>query len=296
MTAVDVIIPAFNAEKFIGDALSSVRAQTCPLNRIIVVDDGSTDRTVERVAAFSRQTTPGMIVLVSQANAGPSAARNTGVRKSEAPYIAFLDADDTWAPDKIELQMRLFAAGDFALGVVYCDAAGMTEDGTVIASRSRKTMYRGNIARALLKGNVVRGSASAVVIRRAALDLAGPFDEVLRSGEDWDMWLRLSRHCRFDFVDRKLVYLRRSSGDGQALRRRRLDQELAFLDKRTREGDLAPSAVRSFRRRMAELGLRGSDLERWSAISPELRRALASASGKVGHLLGVTNRQIRLLK
>jgi glycosyltransferase involved in cell wall biosynthesis len=107
-----VVIPAFNAEATIVDALQSVLAQTIPAAQIIVVDDGSTDRTAELVA---RQ--PGPIRLIRQANAGPGAASNRGLLASDSEYIAMLDADDLWLPDKAERQLALLHARPDLAGV-----------------------------------------------------------------------------------------------------------------------------------------------------------------------------------
>lgn len=118
---VDVIIPAYNAASFIEQALESIVAQGSCVASIIIVDDGSTDETVAIVQAFSRKYGNLKVRCITQKNAGPSAARNSGLRCAESEFVALLDADDLWHPEKISSQLALF---DFPtlpnLGVVYC--------------------------------------------------------------------------------------------------------------------------------------------------------------------------------
>src|SRR5690606_2092587 len=99
---ISVIIPAFNAAPFLKWTLDSVRAQTHPATEIVVVDDGSTDGTVDLVCSFGDDR----VRVISQINAGQAAARNRGIREATQPYLAFLDADDLWHPDKLRYQMR----------------------------------------------------------------------------------------------------------------------------------------------------------------------------------------------
>src|SRR5713226_5813779 len=110
---VAVVVPAHNAEDFLDETLESVWAQTTPPSEVIVVDDGSTDRTAD-IAQRHRVT------LLSQGNRGPSAARNTAIRATTQPWIAFLDADDVWEPEKLEAQWQAVQACPEA-GAVFCD-------------------------------------------------------------------------------------------------------------------------------------------------------------------------------
>ena len=119
---VDVIIPLYNNARFVGEALRSVLAQTLPPQSVIVVDDGSTDDGAQVVQRFIADTNaPTRISYVHQPNAGPNAARNMGVARSTATFLAFLDADDLWHPTKLEKQMAVFGDAPVTLGLVYCD-------------------------------------------------------------------------------------------------------------------------------------------------------------------------------
>ncbi len=211
LAPVDVIVPMHNAAAFVERALHSVLQQTKPPVRLIVVDDGSTDDGAARVEAVRHgYSGPVSIVLARQANAGPNAARNHGVRLGDAPYVAFLDADDRWRPEKLERQLALLDAGQEDLLMVYCHAEWINETEQPVAGPPLKEAVplRGRVFERLLERNRITGSASAVLVRRAAFDITGPFDEELLTMEDLDMWLRIADHGRIDLVEEVLVSIR----------------------------------------------------------------------------------------
>jgi len=122
--AIDVIIPVYNGAAYVGQAIESALNQTYAATTIYVIDDGSTDATAETVKPYRRHH---RLHYVYKANGGLSSARNHGIRVSHNPYLAFLDADDIWAKDKLAQQMALFdTTRDRKLGVVYCDYANMS--------------------------------------------------------------------------------------------------------------------------------------------------------------------------
>lgn len=221
--SVDVIIPVYNGERYIRQALASVLSQDHAPNRIIVVDDGSTDATAELVQGYA---SPIPIQHLYQANRGPNAARNTGIAKSTSEYLAFLDADDEWFPEKLSRQLRVFQAGELKdLAAVYSHYAIIDESGAVCEDAYLVPLdpaNRGRIFDRLLPGNLITGSASGILIRRECLDRVGEFDESLRGCEDWDMWLRLAQRYQFDYVAEKLVKIRSHDGNAQ------LDSNLMF--------------------------------------------------------------------
>jgi glycosyltransferase involved in cell wall biosynthesis len=207
--SVDVVIPVFNGERFLGDTLASVISQTCAPQKIIVVNDGSTDGTERMVESYP---SPIPIQHIKQANRGLSSARNAGIANCDSQCVAFLDADDLWEPSKIERQVALFLNSPFSnLGAVYC---GIKKVDAVGADRMRpdvrpfETGIRGQILDRLIHSNCVTGSASSVMIRRECLATVGLFDESLPTCEDWDMWLRMALRFQFDFVDEPLVRIR----------------------------------------------------------------------------------------
>ena len=212
---IDVVIPVYNGEKYIIQAIQSVERQTFKPEKIIIVNDGSTDQTKERIQTYQSYIP---IEYVEKSNGGPNSARNTGLKHATAEYVAFLDADDEWEPIKLQEQISIFQKTKFKnLGVVYCKYRVINEYGDIIphAIVLPDPAMRGNIFKKLLPANLITGSASAVLIRRSLFKKTGSFDENLCVGEDWDMWLRLAKECEFDYVDQDLVKIRRHQTNTQ---------------------------------------------------------------------------------
>ena len=203
MPLVSVVIPAYNAASFIDASVGSVLAQSFRDLEIVVVDDGSTDATADRVRAFGQR-----VRLVRQTNRGVSAARNAGVSLAQGRYVAFLDADDAWQPAKIDRQIEaLRRHGDCGA----CYTAIQIADAQMRPFAEQRSAD-GIVSRAalLVRGNVVTGSASAVLCEKDAIVAAGGFDEQLSLCADWDAWVRLAERTRFAYVDEPLVVYRRT--------------------------------------------------------------------------------------
>jgi glycosyltransferase involved in cell wall biosynthesis len=197
---VSVIIPAFNAEATIDETLRSVRAQTYCRLEIAVVDDGSTDRTAQIVRAHAKADP--RIHLYSQPNAGVAAARNLGVARTSGAYVAPIDADDLWAPTKIERQVRLMTCSRKRLGLVYTWFCVINEAGRVQMHEFRADA-EGSVLAELLRRNLV-GSGSALM-RRRAIEEAGGYDTALRGAgaegcEDYKLYLAIAERYEFAVV------------------------------------------------------------------------------------------------
>ena len=192
MPNVSVIIPAYNQGHYLGQAIRSVLDQTYPHFEVIVVDDGSTDSTREVVHSF----TDARIRYVYQENRGLSAARNTGIRSASSPYVSFLDSDDLFLPDKLQLLVAE-SESEPGCGLIAGQAIPIDEQGNTIG----KAFVEGLPADSadLLLGNPLH--VGSVLVSRLWQDRVGFFDEDLRSYEDWDLWLRLARAgCRMSWV------------------------------------------------------------------------------------------------
>lgn len=182
---VTVVMPVYNVGPYVAEAIHSVLSQTYQALELIVVDDGSTDDTVERVAAHHDPR----LHLLRQANAGSSAARNSGIAHGTGELIAFIDGDDVWLPDKLARHVAyLRDHSDADLTFAWSRIVDENGDDTGRASVRAAGIVPFERLFAL---NVV-GNGSAVVLRRDALDRAGLFDEQLRAAVEHDVWLRVS--------------------------------------------------------------------------------------------------------
>ena len=197
MTAVSVIIPTFNRAQKVRRAISSVLFQTFRDYEIIVVDDGSTDETSLSLAPFRTHIRH----LAHPKNLGVSAARNTGIRASKGPLIAFLDSDDYWLPEKLALQVAFFESRPEVLA---CQTQEhWIRKGVRVNPGKKHLKPSGEIFDASLKLCLV--SPSAVMLKRSLLDEVGLFDEALPVCEDYDLWLRTSSRYPIHLIETALV-------------------------------------------------------------------------------------------
>jgi glycosyltransferase involved in cell wall biosynthesis len=198
---ISVVIPAYNSEPFIAEAIESVLAQTVPPDEVIVVDDGSTDGTADALQRFGSR-----VQLLQQANKGPSAARNRGASAARGTWLAFIDADDTWLPTKLQRQLEIASAEKVKM--VYTDRFNIGNKGALPDVQSEvQRLYRGDVFLDLLQeGNHI--SLSSVLIETELFQALGGFAEHIRSGEDWDLWIRLAERHRIGVVDEPLLRYR----------------------------------------------------------------------------------------
>lgn len=203
---VSVIMPAYNREKYLAAAVESVIAQTFGDWDLVIVDDGSTDRTAAIARDFSRRH-PDRIRVLSQGNAGVTVARNAAIRAAGGTHFAFLDSDDLWPPIKLERQAALFAAQP-DLAFAYSGYLLIDEAGRPTREVRPDPRFQGRIQDLLwLEDNEIVGAT--LMIRRDALFEAGLFDERLKGSENLDLRLKLARLGPVAFVDEPLYSYRR---------------------------------------------------------------------------------------
>jgi hypothetical protein len=207
MPQVSVIIPTYNAERTILDTIASVQQQTFCDFELVVINDGSTDRTPELLDRVADKR----LNIFSYENGGLPVARNRGIFHSTGEFIAFLDADDLWTADKLELQLAALQKSP-ETGVAYSWTCSMYDkEDSLSFNPCTPVFFEGNVHAELLLSNFI-GSGSNALIRRQAIESVGDFDPSLKSSEDWDYWLRLSACWLFALVPKYQVLYRRSSG------------------------------------------------------------------------------------
>jgi GT2 family glycosyltransferase len=197
-----IIIPTYNQAAYIQATIDSALSQTYRDVEVIVVDDGSTDETSERLKDYRNK-----IHCLRQNNKGPSAARNLGFRASKGDYILFLDSDDLLSPDMIATHVETQLANPI-IGLTYSRWKQIDPSGTKILGEISPIKPEGDLIQALLRRKLFF-YGSATVMRRECLEKVGLFDESLSWGEDVDMWLRIAQAgFSFGFVDRTLTSYR----------------------------------------------------------------------------------------
>jgi glycosyltransferase involved in cell wall biosynthesis len=199
MPFVSVVIPAYNAGRYIEDTLNSVLSQTFKDRDIIIIDDGSTDNTLTLVQKY-KELHPNAIKLIQQNNSGPAAARNAGIKSTTSKYISFLDSDDLWVPGKLESQIKFIESQPEQVGLVYSRVARFDNKGLWLSSINHKPHhYSGNIYKQLIKGNII--TTQTVITKRICFDKVGLFDTSPDIIEDYDMWLRIAKYYHVAFMD-----------------------------------------------------------------------------------------------
>lgn len=199
---VSVIVPVYNREKLVKEAVSSILAQTYKNLEIILINDGSTDQSLEVLKQFETEN-PDQIKVIDQKNQGQIAARNNGIRASSGEYIAFLDSDDLWLPEKLELQIPLFGP---EVGLVYSSVELIDDHGKSKGFDHINPGLQGNIFPELLVKNRMTGGT--VVVRKDVLDEVGLFDPQFKAAENWDLWLRICKKYEARAINKPLVKYR----------------------------------------------------------------------------------------
>jgi glycosyltransferase involved in cell wall biosynthesis len=204
---VSVVIPAYNYGKFLAESIESVLSQTHQDLEIIVVDDGSTDQTRSIVGKISDSR----LRYLYQTNQGLSAARNTGIRNSRHPFVAFLDADDLWLPGMLQAALEQFSRLSSDYAMVACFSLRMTESGVPIDRVEVRAGEELQTRQIQAKHIVLKSRfmPSSVVVKRHVFTELGSFDTALRSSEDRDMWIRIAQKYRVLLFSQPLVRIRK---------------------------------------------------------------------------------------
>ena len=203
---VSVVVPVYNAGRHIESTLASAVGQSYRAIEVVVVDDGSTDDSADRVS--SAMAIDNRIRVITQSNAGLAAARNAGIAASRGELIATLDADDLWHPDKLRWQVEAWEQNP-GVGLVYCWSVHIDQQDLTISPIRGGAGHQGNVLGALLIGNFV-GCGSVPLIPKSVFGEMGGYEATLRAHEDLDMYLRIAEQFDFALVPRVLVGYRQT--------------------------------------------------------------------------------------
>jgi glycosyltransferase involved in cell wall biosynthesis len=232
---VTAVIPTYNYGHYVCAAVESALAQTYPRVEVVVVDDGSTDDTAARLARYGDR-----IRYVYQPNQGLSAARNTGIRAANGEFVALLDSDDEWHPERVAAQVPVMLARP-EVGLVAAGAETGPEPRWKAVDPTNPGPAREVTARELLVRTWF--GSCGVLMRRACFDEVGYFDTTLRSAEDRDMWLRVALRYPIVVLGAPLWWYRAHSGSMSTAAQRMEDNELRVL-RRALDAQRAPFWLR----------------------------------------------------
>jgi glycosyltransferase involved in cell wall biosynthesis len=196
---VSIMMPAYNAENYIGYAIDSVLAQTYPYWELVIVNDGSTDSTPEILASY----TDPRIRVFHQVNGGEAAARNTALEHLQGELVAFLDADDLYLPNHLEATTNFLLAHP-QLGGVYTDGYHCDQNGDKLQSLSsrRRGPFEGDIFEEVVRASDVFGPPLCVILRSEVIFKHSlGFDTAIIIGPDWDFLTRYSEVAQFGYID-----------------------------------------------------------------------------------------------
>jgi glycosyltransferase involved in cell wall biosynthesis len=240
---VSVIVPAYNAEKTILETVQSVLQQTFSEFELIVINDGSTDGTLEVLATVGDPR----LAVFSYENGGLATARNRGVERSSGEFITFIDADDLWTPEKIEsqvaaLQQSMRSESGKKAGVAYSWTRSMDAGGELFYDGNADT-FAGDVYAQLLRCNFI-SSGSNIMLTRQAIAATGVFDDGLRYCEDWEYYLRLAREWPFVVVPQYQVLYRQTRG---SLSSNVLKMEAAYVQVCDRAFQNVPEAIQKLK-------------------------------------------------
>ena len=263
-TLVSVVIPTYNYGRFVRQAVDSALAQTYPHREVIVVDDGSTDDTKARLEPYG-----GGIRYVYQENQGLSAARNAGIRSARGRYVALLDADDLWHPQKLERQVAYLASHPEVALLAAESTRDLPAAWPVLPGASPPWAREVSLEQLAMCS---RFGPSGVVIAKHCLGRVGLFDTSLRAAEDRDMWVRIANHFAVRILPDVLWYYRVHGNNMSAAARVMEQQEFKVIRARLASSEALRGRLLLRRRILARAGWAAALRYAWAG---EGRTALA---------------------
>ncbi|MES2767720.1 MAG: glycosyltransferase [Bdellovibrionota bacterium] len=260
---ISVVIPVYNGAKYVEQTIQSVLEQSHKDFELLIVNDGSTDSTQ---AILEKYKTNPQVQIFTKTNGGLSSARNLGIQSARGEFISLLDADDLWESTKLEAQVKKIKELDNDFGIIYTDCNYVDTKDQLLPNESEyyhlDTAIKGNVYEKLIVKNQICGSGSAVLIPKKVFDAVGLFDENLKSCEDQDMWLRITKKYPVAYVNQRLVKIRVHPQSMQRNHDRMFLYSFVVLAKQ-----LSDPQYRSLAMREIETMLNGQlTLKRWNIL------------------------------
>ncbi len=229
MPKIEIIIPAYNAAHYLPFALDSVIAQTFEDWRILLVDDGSTDDTAAVIAPYQEKLGD-KLLYIRQANAGLPAARNAAIRQTSAEFLALLDADDMWLPNRLQDSLDSFADKP-EVGLSYGYIARIGPDNEVIDQFTDGQRNGEGWIAPYIYGLALYLPCPTITFRKCCIDEVGGFDETMRATEDRDLWLRIALRYQVAAIPKLMAHYRISPQSMSADPTRMLKAQIQFVEK-----------------------------------------------------------------
>lgn len=241
MYMISVVIPLYNKEQSIVRTLDSVLAQTYKDYEVVIVNDGSTDRSRELVELWICTKQDNRFLLINQPNGGVCSARNRGIQEAQGEYIAFLDGDDLWAPTYLEELAALIAdypeVGIYGIGCRHIDS-------NELPNTHFQATFRGLLADWSMRGAAFTGSSTT--IRKDVFDAVGMFDTRMTHGEDLDMWWRVLLQYDGAYCDQPLAFYRQDSENRAMNRVMPLEKHIPYYIDKYADARAKDAAFRKF--------------------------------------------------
>ena len=280
LTKISIIVTTYNDELFIAEAISSIKRQLKRLPElryeIIVINNNSTDSTSRILETLNESKC--LTILNSKSNSGPSSARNKGIKSAAGEWVAFLDGDDYWLPERLDIMMFL-VSNDKSVDIVFADAL-IEQDGVLTKTLQSSVMPppkdTRNMLDHLFKRNCINMCA---VLMKTDLARKVMFDENLRSAEDYDFWIRVSATgAKFAYINRPLVVYRRYGHSLSSNRLNSIDSTLTMLKKNehlafsaTAKSNLKKQRIKLFEERI-KVSINKNDLSHSISYLQNLRK------------------------
>ncbi|HSP16231.1 MAG TPA: glycosyltransferase [Thermoanaerobaculia bacterium] len=228
MVRISVVVPTYNLAGVIGRTLESVQRQTSLPDEIIVLDDGSGDATRSEAAEAAARFPSGIVRVIAAPHGGPGAARNRAIDQATGDWVAFLDGDDLWAPEKIEKLRAVIASNVAATMIAHDEYESDLNGGTIYKRLHERFNPSKPLLTQLYRGNFL--STSCIAVKRELLSAVGGLDETLPAAQDYDLWLKLARAARLVFIPEPLetYVLRENSITSRVLMRAECMTRIAF--------------------------------------------------------------------